>query len=341
MGLSIGSSSVKLVELKKSGKSWKLLHFGSAQLPEGAIVNREIANPIAVTEAIRSLVSQIKVGSKEVCTSLSGTSIIVRRMMLEVPNLKELQDQVFWEAEQYLPFDISEVVMDFHVLSRDKNNQTDILFVGVKKTVLDSYISCISDAGLVPKIVDLDFFAIQNIYELNYPTTNPNESAALVDIGAEAVKLVVVHNGIPVFTRDSTVGGRNLTADIQRNLNLSFTDAEALKIEAESGSNVPQEVSELVQVMNDTLASEIKKAIDYYHASSTGANITSVLLTGGSARLAGLSQMVEERVAIPTQILNTFNGISCDPAVFAAEYLHEVAPAAAIAAGLAIRKQAE
>jgi type IV pilus assembly protein PilM len=336
VGLSIGSSSIKIVELKKAGKIWKLLHFGIVQLPEDVVVNREIVNPIAVTESVKTLVNQIKLKNKSVCTAISGTSMIIKRMMLEVPNMRELQDQVFWEAEQYLPFEVSEVVMDYHVLSRDKENKTDILLVAVKKAVLDSYMSAIEASGLKPKIVDVDFFALQNLYEANYPM-NPNEAVAIVDIGASALKITVVHGGVPVFTKDSAVGGRNLTAEIQKNLNLSYVDAETLKIGGGQGATTPQEVSDLMHVMAENFATEIKRALDFYNASSSGAPVSYVLLAGGSSKLPGLSKIVEESVGLPTQLINPFNSISYDPAIFTQEYLTNIAPIASIPIGLALR----
>jgi type IV pilus assembly protein PilM len=336
IGLSIGSSSIKLVELKKIDKhSWKLLHFGIAQLPEDVIVNREIVNPVAVVDSIKTLTNQIKLKSRNVCTSLSGTSLIIKRMNLEVPNLKELQDQVFWEAEQYLPFDVSEVVMDFQMLSRDSDNKTDVLLVAVKKSVLDSYTGCIEDSGLKPKIVDVDFFALQNLFEANYPV-NPSEAVALVDIGASALKIVVVESGVPVYTKDTAIGGRNLTAEIQKYLNLSYADAETLKIGG-SANGMPQEVSELMHVMAENLASEVKRALDFYSASSAGAPVAYALLAGGGAKIPDLSRVIEEQLGLPTQIINPFNAISYDPSVFTPEYVAAIAPIAAIPIGLALR----
>lgn len=335
VGLSIGSSSIKLVELKKAGKVWKLLHFGIVQLPEDVIVNREIVNAVAVVENIKTLLSQLKLKSRHVCTSLSGTSLIIKRMNLEVPNLKELQDQVFWEAEQYLPFNVAEVVMDYQLLSRSKDNKTDVILVAVKKTTLESYMQVIQEAGLKPKIVDVDFFALQNLYEANYPA-NASEAVAIVDIGASAMKLVVVHAGIPVFTKDASVGGRNLTAEIQKNLNLSYADAETLKMGGQ-GETMPQEVMELMHVMSENFAGEIKRAVDFYNASSTGAPVSYVLLAGGSAKIPNLSKVVEEQTGLPTQLVNPFNAISYDPAVFTQEYIAAIAPLAAIPIGLAIR----
>jgi type IV pilus assembly protein PilM len=335
VGLSIGSSSIKLVELKKAGKIWKLLHFGIVQLPEDVIVNREIVNQIAVVESLKTLVNQLKLKTRNVCTSLSGTSVIIKRMTLEVPNKRDIQDQVFWEAEQYLPFDVSEVVMDYQVLSRSKDNKTDVLLVAVKNSVLDAYTSSIEDAGLRPKIVDVDFFALQNLFEANYPV-NPSEAVVIADIGATSLKIAVVHGGIPVFTKDASIGGRNLTAEIQKNLNLSFADAEALKVGGQA-NGMPQEVSDLMHIMAENLATEIKRALDFYNASSSGAPVSSVLLTGGGAKIPELSRIVEEATGLPSQLANPFNSISYDPSVFTQDYISAIAPIACVPIGLALR----
>ena len=336
VGLSIGSSSIKLVELKKSGKAWKLLHFGIVQLPENVIVNREIVNPLVVTESIQTLVGQIKLKNKSVCTALSGTSVIIKRMTLEVPHARDLQDQVFWEAEQYLPFDVSEVVMDYQVLSKSKENKTDLILIAVKKSVLEVYMKCIENAGLKPKIVDVDFFALQNVFEANYPM-GPSEAVALVDIGASSLKLIVLQAGVPVFTKDAAIGGHNLTAEIQRSLNLSYVDAETLKTGGGTGGSTPQEVSDLMNMMAETFSAEIKRALDFYHASSTGANVSYLLLSGGGTKIPGLTKTIEDAVGVPTQMMNPFNSISYDPAVFSQDYLANIGPSSVIALGLALR----
>jgi len=339
VGLSIGSSSIKLVELKKAGKIWKLLHFGIVQLPEDVIVNREIVNPIAVVESLKTLINQLKLKTKNVCTALSGTSVIIKRMAVEVPNPKELQDQIFWEAEQYIPFDVSEVIMDYQVLNRGKDTKKDVLLVAIKRSVLDSYMACIEDAGLKAKIVDVDFFALQNLLEANYPV-NTSESVAIVDIGAVSTKLTIVQAGIPIFTKDSSIGGKNLTAEIQKNLNLSFADAETLKVGG-GANGVPQEVSDIMHIMAENLATEIKRGIDFYNASSSGAPVSYILLTGGSAKIAELSKTVEETIGLPTQLANPFNAVSYDPAVFTQDYLTAIAPVAGIPIGLALRARAK
>ncbi|NDD91358.1 type IV pilus assembly protein PilM [bacterium] len=335
IGLSIGSSSIKLVELKKNKENWKLLHFGMVALPQDCIVNREIVNPVAVTESLKTLLSQVKLQSKQVCISISGNSVILKRMQLEVPNMKELQEQVFWEAEQYLPFDVSEVVMDYQLLSKGKDGNADVLLVAVKRSILDTYMACVEDADLEPSVVDVDFFAIQNVFESNYPLA-PGESALVVDIGATAMKLVIVKEGVPVFTKDSALGGQNLTAEIQKHLRLSYSDAETLKTGAAGGA-LPQEVSDLMNVMSENLGREIKRSLDFYSASSSGAPVSCVVLSGGGAKIPSLSRIVEDIIQLPTQIMNPFNAISYDPAVFTQEYVNSIGPIAATPIGLALR----
>lgn len=333
-GLSIGTSSIKLVELKRSGRGWRLAHFGFIPLPEDSVVNREIINPVSLIESTRSLIERAKPKNRAVCTAISGTALIIKKMTLESVQAKDLEEQVFWEAEQYLPFDVSEVVLDYQVLSKTKENKTEVLLVAVKKSVLDSYMSVVEEAGLKPKIVDTDFFAIQNAYELNYPQS-PNEATALIDIGASGMKLCIVHRGVPIFTKDSALGGRSLTADIQKHLNLSYVDAENLK-SGQSGQ-VPQEVSDLMGVAADNMAQEIKRTLDFYSASGTGPRVSLTLLAGGSAKISNLTQVIEEHTGVKTQLLNPFATIQVDSRMFTQDYIAAIAPLAAVPLGLALR----
>ncbi len=335
-GLSIGSSSVKLIELKKTRKGFSFLHFGVVQLPEEAVVNREIMNSIVVSESVKNLTKEMGLKTKNICSGLSGSSMIIKRITVEVPSERELRSQIFWEAEQYLPFDVSDVYMDYHVISRSKTGKTDAILVAVKKQFLDSYMDSITDSGLKPEIVDTDFFALQNVFEANYPAMI-NNSVAIVDVGASALKVVVVHGGVPVFTKESLIGGKNLTIEIQKNLNLSYVDAEALKVGGGQDKAFPQQVLELVDIMAENISSEIKKSLSFYNASSSGAPINSVLVCGGSSRIRNLSRVIEEIVKVPVQMLNPFNSITYDPNHFTPDYMQSIAPVAAIPVGLALR----
>lgn len=334
IGLNIGSSSIKMVELANTGKDWKLLNFGMVPLPEDALMNREIVNHLAVVENLKNLVDKAKPKSKNVCLSISGSSIIIKRMTVEVPIPREMDDTIYWEAEQYIPFDISEVVMDYHQLTKIQDKKVDVLLVAVKRSVLESYTAAVQDAGLVPKVVDVEFFGLQNVFEANYPS-NVKDAVVIVDIGAISLKVIVVQNGVPLFTKDSALGGRQLTQEIQSQLNLSFEDAEALK--TGDPKRLPQEVVELMNIQSENYAQEIKRAIDFYHASSTGGNVSFVLLSGGSARIPDLSRIVEEQVGLPAQLINPFNTISYDPNVLNPQFIQSIAPVAAIPTGLSIR----
>lgn len=334
IGLSLGTSSIKVVELLKKGKGYHLHHFGLAQLPEDAVINREIINPIAVIEAIKSLAAQIQIGNKLVTTSISGNAVFIKRMTVEAPNQRELKEAVYWEAEQYLPFDPSEVVLDFHQLGK-RDRQFDILLVGAKRSAVESYVGCIEDAGLKTKQVDVDFFAMQDSFELNYPQ-NSAESVCLVDVGASSMKISIVQDGIPVFTKDSPFGGAALTAEIQKQLNLSFADAETLKTGAAAGG-VPQEVSDLMAQSAEQIAGEIKQTLEVYSATGIGAPVAYILVSGGGSKIPQFSKIVEDTCGLPTQIANPFNAISYDSAVFSQEYLAQIAPLAAVPVGLALR----
>lgn len=341
IGLSIGSSSIKLSILKSQKKEWKLVHFGRIQIPDDAIVNREIVNHIAVVERLKALVDQfgndrkLALKGKKVAISLSGNAVIIKRMSLDVPNMKELREQVFWEAEQYLPFEISEVEMDYHIVSARKGEKVDVILAAVKKSVLEAYMDCVREVDLKPTIADVDFFAMHNIFELNYPEDLAS-AVALIDIGASSIKIVVSQEGIPLFTKDSSIGGANLTSEIQKHMGLSFEDAENLKV-AGGAKERPQEVSDLMNIMCENLAGEIKRAFDFYNASSTGGPISSVILTGGSAQIPDLARVVEETTGVPTQMINPFHVIGYEDH-FTEEEIESITPYAAIPLGLALRK---
>jgi len=335
VGICVGAAAVKVAELKKVGNLWKLVRFGMSQLQEDSVVNREVFNPVAVTGAIQAAVAQAKISQKNVVTGMGGSSIILKRMTVEVQKASELQDAVFWEAEQYLPFDPSEVSMDFHTISRGKDSKTDVLFVAAKLSVMDGFTAAVEGAGLKVKIVDTEYFALQNVFEANYDA-RPGEAVALVDIGASTLKVLVIHDGVPVFTKESPLGGKNLTAEIQRQMNLSAADAEALKI-AQGRGAVPQEIAELTQVAVENFATEIRRALDFYNASSSGAPVSYVLVTGGSSQIPELSKGIEERVGLPVQILNPFARIGYDEKIFSPELIASIAPVVSIPMGYALR----
>lgn len=334
VGLCIGSSSVKLVELKKVGSSWKLVKFQMALIPEDAMVNREIINPVAIATSIKAVVDRAKPGSKLVCTCVGGPGVIVRRMNVEVASAKELEQAVFFEAEQYLPFDPAEVSMDYFTISKGKDGKNDVLFIAAKNLVLDGYIDSIIQSGLKPRVIDLEYFALQNTFEANVDL-GPGQAVAIIDIGAVAMRVVVLHDGVPVYTKDTALGGRALTSEIQKQMGLNFDDAEALKINTAGG--VAQEALELISSFSENYGLEAKRTLDFYSASSSGAPVGNVFLTGGGSLIQGMDRIIQEKTGLPTQYLNPFTRISVDEKQFTPEMVQAIAPLAGVAIGLALR----
>lgn len=335
IGLSIGTSAIKAVELSKKGKNWKLTNFGMIQLPEDAVVDREIVNAVAVVESLKTLMSQARIKGKAVCLSLSGSSLIIKRMQVESASEKELQDAVFWEAEQYIPFDISDCVLDFHKIGKSAEGKYDVLLVAVKKSLLESYMSCVQQAGLNPRVVDIDYFAMHNLYEANYPLTS-NASICLVDVGAVSTKVAISAHGVTIFTKEVGMGGKTLTTEIQKQMGLSYEDAEMLK-QGGGTEGVPQQVSELMSIMAENLADEIKRTLDFYAASSNEVPVSQIFLSGGGSKIPGLSQVVEERAGVPAQLINPFQTVGFDEKKLTPDFISQIAPLAAIPVGLALR----
>lgn len=331
----VGSSSVKSCSLKKVGSGYSLVDFAQVSIPDDAINNRDISNSVGIAQAAIQLVESRKLKKKDVCTGLCGPSILIKSMTVEVENEREVEAQVFFEAENYLPFDPAEVTMDCQVLSRGKELKTEVMFVAAKTSFMESYTNLLEEVGVRPKIVDTEFFALSNVIEANYPQSEA-EAIAAFDLGALSMKCVVVSAGVPIYTKEINYGGKNLTADISKNLGHRIDEAERLKLEAGS-SPTPQDVMELLQLASENFCIEMKRALDFYQSSTSGAPITQVLLTGGSSLIPNLSAMVEERLGLPTSFLNPFLKVAASEKQFSAESLKEMAPFIAVPMGLAMR----
>ncbi len=333
VGLSIGASSIKIVEMKKKKNLWTLSNFGSVSLRDAFSDQREIVNGPVVVQSIQELLSQTRITSKDICSSIAGSGVIIKNLTIVVTDMKEMNDQVLWEAEQYIPFDISEVVIDYHVIKKGADNNVEVILVAVKRDLLDQYVTVIQDSKLQPKIMDIEVFALQNTFETNYPVSD-TEASLLVDVGAMSTKTVICSGGIPYFVKDAPYGGEMVTQEIQRELKLpSALDAEALKTSA----NLPHEVAEIVARMGHILGTELKKSVDYYTASSLGPPVTAIYLSGGGSRAAHLSKTIEEYLNLPVVYLNPFERVTASSKNMSDEYLQSISPEVVIPMGLAIR----
>lgn len=261
IGLDIGSSAVKLCVLKEAKKGMQLVALDQQQLPPETIVDGALMNASVVTDAVAQLLARNKVRLKEAALSVSGNTVIIKKITLPLMTQEELEESIQWEAEQYIPFDVKDVYIGFEVVApRTDQGQMDVVLVAAKREMINDYTSVAEDAGLQPIVVDLDAFAIQNCYELNYGF-HRGETVVLLDIGNSVVTMNVVTDGITMFTRDLSMGGSDLTEDIQKQLNITFQEAELYKMGGSPGSRsdevLPHEVEKIIGERAEDMAAEI------------------------------------------------------------------------------------
>lgn len=341
LGLDIGSSSVKLVHLKEGKRGFSLLAWGEAPLPAEAVVDNQLMNSAAIVEAIRELVAQQKVKTKEVAIGVRGHSVIIKRISMPVMSQEDLDESIQWEAEQYIPFDVKDVNIDTQILTPqgDAAGQMDVLLVAAKKDMINDFTAVCAEAGLTATVVDVDAFAVQNAFEANYPQA-PGQPVVLINVGAAVTNINIVNNGLATFTRDITVGGNAFTEEIQKQLNISAEEAEALKVggHGETDAVVPQEVERVIQGVADQMGGEIQRSLDFHAATAPDVHPTRVYLSGGTARIPALFKVIEQRAGVPVEILNPFKNIEVDNRKFEPAVIMNAAPAAAVAVGLALRR---
>ncbi|HUK66164.1 MAG TPA: type IV pilus assembly protein PilM [Anaeromyxobacteraceae bacterium] len=339
VGLDIGSSSVKLVQLKERKGGYALQAFGSSRLPPETIVDGALMNSAAVVQAIQELLATQKVKGREAAIGVRGHSVIIKKISLPRMSQEELDESIQWEAEQYIPFDVKDVNIDTQILTPqgDGAGQMDVLLVAAKKDMINDYTAVCAEAGLTATVVDVDAFAVQNAYEVSYEMAN--ETTVLINVGAAVTNINILANGTTTFTRDVTMGGNAFTEEIQKQLNVSYDEAETLKVggQGETDAVVPQEVERVIQGVSEQLAGEIQRSLDFYAATAADNRIARVFLSGGTARIPALFKVLEQRAAVPVEIMNPFKSIEIDNRRFDPAMLTGAAASAAVAVGLALR----
>ena len=341
VGLDIGSSAVKAVELRQAGKVWKVVGWGVEPVPPDSIVDGAIIDGTAVADAIRRLFDGKRVKAKEVAASLSGNAVIVKKITVPAMTEAELADSIVWEAEQYIPFDIQDVNLDYQVLTpadeAGPKGTMDVLLVAAKKEKIVDYTGVISQAGRTPVIVDIDAFALQNAYEVNYGFT-PGEVVALINAGASATNINIVQGEQSVFTRDVSIGGHAYTEALQKELNLPHESADALKRGEQVDGLTYDEARPVLRAVSDNVLLEIQKTFDFYKATAASDRIDRIAVAGGASRAEGFMEMLGERFGAPVEPFDPFRRVRFDAAKFGVSDIAAIAPMAAVAVGLALRR---
>lgn len=336
VGCDVGSSAIKIVELKRlKNDEFQLVHAAVADLSPEAIVDGAIMDSSLVVEALTRLISENGIKNAKFGGSLSGHSVIIKKIQLPSMTEAELAESIQWEAEQYIPFDINDVNLDYVVLETGGSDSMDVLLVAVKRDRINDFTSVIVQAGKEPVLVDVDVFAVQNAFESNY--SSRGETVALVNVGASVMNINVLHDGNSVFWRDVAFGGNLYTEAIQREFNLPREEAERLKLGEEVGSVSRSQVDNVLSAASEDLAAELQKTIDFFVATSSVDRLDRVMLSGGGALVANLGAVLQERFQVNVELLNPFRNIRYNESDFDPDWINRNAPAMAVAVGLAIR----
>lgn len=339
VGIDIGSRAVKVVQLREVRGCWHLQAIGMTSLPPEAIVDNAIMDSSAVIDVVKSLVSTLNISAKNIATSISGHSVIIRKIQLPIMTEDELATSIVFEAEQYIPFDISEVFLDFHIIGSDANDATmmNVFLVAAKKDFVNDHIAIFRECGLAPVVMDIDSFAVQNAFELNY-SLDEDEVAGIVNMGASGMNVSVIKDGAPIFTRDIQLGGNVLNEEIQKQFGLGSADAERVKLGQEISGVDPQDVAEVVLNATEMLAQEVQRSLDFFTATATDDKIHCLYITGGIAQLPQVRLALENRLGIDVEILDPFRQLVINEKDFDVEYLKTIGPMFAVAVGLAMRR---
>jgi len=340
VGLDVGSSAVKLVELKERRVGeYNLEKVGLEPLSPEAIVDGSIMDSSLVVEAINRLADESGVRGTNYATSLSGHSVIIKKIQVPVMSEDELAESIQWEAEQYIPFDINDVRLDYTVFpsSEPARETMEVLLVAVKRDKVNDYVSVISQAGKTPVVVDVDAFAVQNAYEANYDI-DPHEVVALVNMGAGVTTINILARGSSVFWRDISIGGNQFTEALQREYSLSFDHAERLKRGEQVQGCSPAEAKAVLEAVAGEMAAEIQKTFDFYAATSADDRVTRLLLSGGCALTPSLREVLQDRFGVSTELMNPLRRVNYKESDFDSQWLEAVAPMLSVSVGLAMRK---
>ncbi len=340
-GLDIGSSAVKAVELRASGKGFQVAAFGLAPLPPDSIVDGAIIDAGAVTAAIKQVFgSHPEFKAKEVCASLSGNAVIVKKITLPVMTETELAQAIHWEAEQYIPFDIQDVNLDYQILDPgtgpESRGSMEVLLVAAKKDKIGDYAGVITQAGRSPVIVDVDAFALQNAYEANY-SLEPNAVIVLLNAGASVININVLRGGRSVFTRDISMGGTAYTEALQKELDLSYESAEQLKKGTPVDGATYEEAQPILHAVNENVLFEIHKTFDFFKATAESEHLDRIMVSGGASRVDRFREMLQARFGVPVEEFDPFKAVACDTALLG-DQPGDLSASAAVAVGLALRK---
>jgi type IV pilus assembly protein PilM len=343
VGVDIGATSIKVCQLKESRKGYSLQRYGYCVLEPQTIVDRHVMNAQAVVDGLQRIFSDNKIKLRDVALSVSGQSVISRKITVPIMTSAELDEQIQWEAENHIPFDIKDVNVDYEILRRrPEAGQMDLLLVAAKRDEINDYVQIARQAKLKPVVVDIDAFTIQNLFEYNRGLP-PDQTFAIINVGATQASINIISRGTSAFTRDIANGGNFLSEQIVKQVGVPFEQAEDLKCQAsqaQAASALPARVFQVIDSVSDTIAGEIQRSLDFFLATSGEERIWRVYLTGGTANLPQLAAAIERRSRVGVEVIQPLERIPVEKDVDQ-QALAVRAGQLSVALGLAMRKSRE
>ena|SRR5256885_6668965 len=338
VGLDIGSSSIKAVELSGKPGNLQLVSLGYENLEPDTIVDGQIMELNNVSNVISNIFREHQIKTERIAAAVSGHSVIVKSIVVPQMSEEELEESIEWHAEEHIPFDIADVSLDYQVTD-SMPDALHVLLAACKRDKIANLKQAIQLAGKQPTVVDIDAFALQNCYEVNYQPA-AGQVVALLNIGASTMNINILNGVKSVFTRDVSLGGNQYTSVLQKELNLPFKQAESVKrgMPAPEGSE-GQDIQAMLKSVTEMLTLEVQKTFDFYRATADddAVSVQRILLSGGGSKLQSLGQALADRFEIPVEVFDPFRQIKVDARRFDPDYMREVIPEMVIAVGLALR----
>lgn len=339
LGLDISSTAVKLLELSQNNGRYRVESYAVEPLPANSVVEKNIADVEAVGESIRRAVKRSGTKTKTAAVAVAGSSVITKVITMSA-NLKddEMESQIELEADQYIPYPLEEVNLDFEVLGPSEKNpeMVDVLLAASRSENVDTRVAALEIGGLVAKIVDVEAYALENSFALiaeQLADSGYEQTVAVMDIGATMTTLNVLHDRKIIYTREQVFGGKQLTEEIMRRYGLSYEEAGMAKRQGGLPDNYGPEV---LDPFKDAMAQQVSRSLQFFFSSSQYNSVDQIILAGGSASIPGVDELIEEKIGTATSIANPFANMSLAPRV-KPQTLSNDAPALMIACGLALR----
>lgn len=338
-GLDIGAHSIKVCEVSGSPGKVKVEKFGVFALSEAALIEDEVQKPSEIVEGILEALRLADIKSKFVCLGLFGPNTMTKRLNTPEGTKEEIEDHVMWEAEQYITFGADESLIDFHILGTNEGGGKDALVAAAKNETVDSFTEILKDAKIQVKIVDLNVIALSNVFEViaGSGLEEYSQGTLLMDFGAQTTKIVIYKRGGPIFTKEIAVGGGLITEEIQRQMGVSYAEAEDLKTNQDENGNLPEEILAIINSLVDQQITEIRKNINFYVTQGSAERIKYCFVTGGSSQLPGLIDKLSVITGVPVERLDTFSVIKVDEGKIG-QNLNHMSAISPVVIGLAMRK---